>query len=67
MSHRQTCRVQTRNPNIVPHSSSKNPARLNMQPHEEGQYNDVLANDTCMVDIVKRTILHDIWLVEFSG
>jgi hypothetical protein len=25
-----------------------------MQPHEGGQYNDVLANNTCLVDVVKR-------------
>jgi hypothetical protein len=29
-----------------------------------GQYNDVLANDTYLVAVVKDN-LHDIWLVEF--
>jgi hypothetical protein len=42
------------------------PARLNMQP-QRGQYNHVLANDTYLVAFVKKTILHDIWLVDLTG
>jgi hypothetical protein len=37
---------------LVPYSTIK-PARLNMQPHKGGQYNDVLANDTYLVAVVK--------------
>jgi hypothetical protein len=38
---------------LVPYSTIK-PARLNMQPHKGGQYNDVLANDTYLVVVVKE-------------
>jgi hypothetical protein len=31
-----------------------------------GQYNDVLANDTYLVAVVKN-YLHDIWLVDLLG
>jgi hypothetical protein len=44
------CRLEI----LSTYSSSENPALLNMQPHEWGQYNDVLANDTYLVDIVKE-------------
>jgi hypothetical protein len=37
-----------------------------MQP-QRGQYNDVLANDTYLVAIVKKSYLHDIWLVDLVG
>jgi hypothetical protein len=35
------------------YSSSEKPACLNMHP-QRGQYNNVLANDTCMVVVVKE-------------
>jgi hypothetical protein len=37
-----------------------------MQP-QRGQYNNVLANDTYLVAFVKKTILHEIWLVDLKG
>jgi hypothetical protein len=39
---------------LVPYLTTK-PARLNMQP-QRGQYNDVLANDTYLVAVVKKAI-----------
>ena len=37
------------------YSSSEKPAHLNMQPQKDGDhYNDVLANDTYLVAVVKR-------------
>jgi hypothetical protein len=36
---------------IVPHPNK--PAHLVMQPHERGQYNNILANDTYLVPVVK--------------
>jgi hypothetical protein len=50
---------------LVPYSTVK-PARLNMQP-QRGQYNDVLANDTCLVAFSGKTILHDIWPVDLMA
>ncbi len=38
-----------------------------MQPHEGGQYNDVLANDTYMVAVVKNSNYMLFGLVEFIG
>jgi hypothetical protein len=35
------------------YSSSEKPVRLNMQP-QRGNYNNILANDTYMVAVVKR-------------
>jgi hypothetical protein len=43
------CRLKT----PINYSSSKKLARLNMQP-QRGQYNNVLANDTYLVAVVKR-------------
>jgi hypothetical protein len=37
-----------------------------MQP-QRGQYNNILANDTYLVAFVKKTNLHDIWLVDLKG
>jgi hypothetical protein len=31
---------------------------------QRGQYNNILANETYVVAVVKTTILHDIWLVD---
>jgi hypothetical protein len=50
---------------IIPHPNK--PAHLNMQPHERGQYNIILAIDTYLVAVVKETMLHDIWLVDLTG
>jgi hypothetical protein len=43
------CRLE-----ILSNYSSEYPAHLNMQPHEWGQYNDVLANETYLVAVVKK-------------
>jgi hypothetical protein len=43
------CRLETSST----YSSSEKPTRLNMYP-QSGQYNNVLANDTCLVDVEKR-------------
>jgi hypothetical protein len=50
---------------IVTHLNK--PAHFNMQPHKRGQYNNILANDAYLVAVLKRTILHDIWLVDLIG
>jgi hypothetical protein len=34
---------------------------------QRGQYNYVLANDTYLVAFVKKTKLHDIWLMDLKG
>jgi hypothetical protein len=44
------CRLEI----LTLHSSSEEPAHLIMQPHNGGQYNDVLANDPYLVAVVKE-------------
>jgi hypothetical protein len=50
---------------LVPYSTIK-PARLNMQP-QRGQYNNVLANDTYLVAVVKELCYMTFGLVDLIG
>jgi hypothetical protein len=49
----QTVMLECRLENPTSYSSSEKPAHLNMQP-QMGQYNNVLANDTYLVAVVKE-------------
>jgi hypothetical protein len=50
---------------IVPHPIK--PVHLICNPDKRGQYNNILAIGTYLVAVVKRIILHDIWLVDLIG